>query len=485
MAAIPPVAAQPRLAADPGPPRPTARRWPRRLLIGTCIFLAVAVLAAGGGYAYLRWRLGQIHKVTLNDLAEDTGSVMNVLLVGSDSRDRLTGDLADQAGKNTVTGQRSDTIMVLHVDSKAQKAALLSIPRDLYVKIAGTTKSDRINASFASGGPQTLIETIKANLGIQINHYMEVDFVGFRNIVNTVGGVNVYVPAPARDTMSGLDIKEPGCIRFDGDVGLSWVRSRHYEYFESGKWRSDPTSDIGRIQRQQDFIRRMMRKAVSSGLSNPLTLNRLVGIGVKDVTIDSAMSTSDLLRVARRFKSLDPDTVDMLTLPTTDANIGGADVLKLNRDEAQGYIDRLNGVGQPASGAPEIHPRDVRVRILNGNGTEGAATKAAADFAVPGFNVADKGDADNFKYARTTIRYATGQKAKADLLVRYLQSGATTTEDSTLRTVDATVAVGADYRGLRAQPSPDDTASTAPATSSTTAPSGIPQPKGAPSQPSC
>jgi len=451
------------------------RRWP----------LTVAVVAAGSGYAYLRWRLGQINKVTLNDLAEDTGSVMNVLLVGSDSRDRLTGDLADQAGKNTVTGQRSDTIMVLHVDSQAQKAALLSIPRDLYVKIAGTTKSDRINASFASGGPQALIETIKANLGIQINHYMEVDFVGFRDIVNTVGGVSVYVPAPARDTMSGLDIKEPGCIRFDGDVGLSWVRSRHYEYFESGKWRSDPTSDIGRIQRQQDFIRRMMRKAVSSGLTNPLTLNRLVGIGVKDVTIDSAMSTSDLVRVARRFKSLDPDTVDMLTLPTTDANIGGADVLKLNQTEAQGYIDRLNGIGQTASGAPEIRPRDVRVRILNGNGTEGAATKAAADFAVPGFNVADKGDADNFKYAHTTIRYATGQKAKADLIARYLQSGATVTEDSTLRTVDATVAVGADYRGLRADPAPGDTASTAPATTATTASSGIPQPKGAPSQPSC
>jgi len=445
----------------------------------------VAVVAAGSGYAYLRWRLNQINKVTLPDLTEDKGSVMNVLLVGSDSRDRLTGDLADQAGKNLVTGQRSDTIMVLHVDSQAQKAALLSIPRDLYVKIAGTTKSDRINSSFSSGGPETLIQTIKDNLGIQINHYMEVDFVGFRDIVNTVGGVNVYVPAPARDTMSGLDIKEPGCIRFDGDVGLSWVRSRHYEYYESGKWREDPTSDIGRIQRQQDFIRRMMRKAVSSGLTNPLTLNRLVGIGVKDVTIDSAMSTSDLVRVARRFKSLDPDTVDMLTLPTTDANIGGAAVLKLNQGEAKSYIDRLNGIAQRPSGAPDIRPHDVRVRVLNGNGTEGAATKAAVDLAVPGFTVADKGDADNFKYAHTTIRYATGQKAKADLLARYLQSGATITEDTTLRTVDATVAVGADYRGVRAQPVPGDTASSAPATTVTTSPSGIPQPKGAPSQPSC
>jgi len=441
-------------------------------------------VTAGGAYVYLRWRLNQIHKVTLSDLTEDKGSVMNVLLVGSDSRDRLTGDLAQQAGKNEVSGQRSDTIMILHVDSKAQKAALLSIPRDLYVKIAGGTRSDRINSSFSSGGPKTLIQTIKDNLGIQVNHYMEVDFVGFRDIVNTVGGVSVYVPAPARDTMSGLDIKEPGCIRFDGDVGLSWVRSRHYEYFESGKWRTDPTSDLGRIQRQQDFIRRMMRKAVSSGLSNPLTLNRLVGIGVKDVTIDSSMSTSDLVRVARRFKSLNPDTVDMLTLPTTPVMIGGADVLKLNQVEAKAYIDRLNGQSAPASGGGEIRPGDVRVRVLNGNGTEGAAAKAGNDLEGPGFNVADQGDADNFKYAHTKIRYATGQKAKAELLARYLQSGATITEDKTLRTVDLTVAVGADYSGVRAQPTPG-AAPSVPATTATTTPSGVPQPKGAPSQPSC
>jgi len=449
-----------------------------------CIFLSIAVVTTGGAYAYLRWRLTQIHKLSLSDLTEDKGSVMNVLLVGSDSRARLTGDLAQQAGKDEVAGQRSDTIMILHVDSKAQKAALLSVPRDLYVKIAGGTKSDRINASFASGGPQTLIQTIKENLGIQINHYMEVDFVGFRDIVNTVGGVNVYVPAPARDAMSGLDIKEPGCIRFDGDVGLSWVRSRHYEYFESGKWRTDPTSDLGRIQRQQDFIRRMMRKAVSSGLTNPLTLNRLVGIGVKDVTIDSSMSTSDLVRVARRFKSLNPDTVDMLTLPTTPVMIGGADVLKLNQSEAKGYIDRLNGQGEPAPGGGDIRPGDVRVRVLNGNGTEGAAAKAGNDLEGPGFIVADQGDADSFKYAHTKIRYATGQKAKAELLARYLQSGATITEDKTLRTVDLTVAVGADYSGVRAQPTPD-APSAAPATTATTTPSGVPQPKGAPSQPSC
>jgi LCP family protein required for cell wall assembly len=457
------------------------------LAIGTCVFLTVALIGAAGGYAYLRWRLGQIHRVALTNLAQDKGSVMNVLLVGSDSRANLTGDLADQAGKNQVSGQRSDTIMVLHVDSHSQKAAILSIPRDLYVRVAGTNGSNRINASFASGGPQGLIQTIKDNLGISINHYMEVDFVGFRDIVNTVGGVKIYVPAPARDTMSGLDIKNPGCVSFNGDQALAWVRSRHYQYFESGRWRDDPTSDLGRIQRQQDFIRRMMKKAVASGISNPLTLNRLVGIGAKDVTLDSAMSTTDLVKVGRRFKSLNPDTVDMLTLPTTPVTIGGADVLRLNREQAQTYLDRLNGVSAPAPG--DVRPADVRVRILNGNGSEGAAAKAGSDLERAGFTVADRGDADNYRYGHTTIRYASGQKAKADVLARYLPSGATVREDTTLRTIDVALILGSDYAGVRDKPSASPSAAApaaAPSTSATTMPAtGIPQPKGAPVQPSC
>ncbi|MFN2608249.1 MAG: LCP family protein [Acidimicrobiales bacterium] len=468
-------------------PPPAGRRWPRRLAIGTCVLLTVALVAAGSGYAYFKWRLNQIHRVTLPNLASDKGAVMNVLLVGSDSRANLTGDLADQAGKNQVSGQRSDTIMVLHIDANAQKAAILSIPRDLYVRIAGGTKSDRINSSFASGGPSALVQTIKDNLGISINHYVEVDFVGFRDIVNTVGGVNVYVPAPARDAYSGLDIKNPGCIAFNGDTALAWVRSRHYEYYESGQWRTDPTSDLGRIQRQQDFIRRMMKKAVASGIGNPLTLNRLVGIGVKDVTIDSAMSTSDIVKVTRRFKSLNPDTVDMLTLPTTPVTIGGADVLKLNRADAQASLDRLNGVGaQPGTA---VRPGDVRVRVLNGNGSEGAAAKAGADLQRVGFTVADRGDADAFNYTHTTIRYASGQKAKADALAAYLPSGASEKEDATLRTIDLTLTVGTDYRGVRDTPAAGAGSGSEPSTTAsaptTKAPTGVPQPKGAPSTPSC
>jgi LCP family protein required for cell wall assembly len=454
-------------------------------MVGTAIFACVAVLLTAGGYVYVRWRLGQIQRVKDLPLAKDE-EVMNVLLVGSDSRARLEGDLADQAGKNEVTGQRSDTMMILHIDSVQKKAAILSIPRDLYVTIAGSTKSDRVNTSFSLGGPAGLIATIQDNLGVKLNHYMEVDFVGFRDIVNTVGGISIYVPAPARDAFSGLDIKTPGCISFDGDKALAWVRSRHYQYFEGGKWREDPRSDLGRIQRQQDFIRRMLKKAVSTGLTNPLALNRLIGIGVKDVTIDDQMSTSDMVTLGKKFKSLNPDTVDMLTLPTTAVTIGGADVLKLNKEEAQPFLDRINGLEPPPEPGAGALPRpgEVRVRILNGNGSEGGASRAREALQKPGFNVADTGDADKYSYRQSIIRYAPGQLPKAQLLQSYLEAGAGAKleEDKTLKTIDLTLVMGSDYTGIRTTP----TATPSPEPPTTVpAESPVPEPKGAPAHPSC
>jgi len=457
------------------------------------VFVAVAVVAAGFGYGYVRYRLGQIHRIRIPGLtADDSAKPMNVLLVGSDSRARLSGKDAAQAGKGQVQGERSDTIMVLHIDPHQQKAAILSIPRDLYVPIAGTNRSDRVNVAYSLGGPKQLISTISSNLHIQINHYVEVDFVGFKDIVSAVGGVSLYLPAPTRDLYSGLAIPKAGCVSLNGGDALAWVRSRHYQYFESGRWRDDPRSDLGRIQRQQDFIRRMMKKAVSTGLTNPIQLNRLIGIGVKDVSIDSSLSTTDIVRLAKRFRSLNPDSVEPLTLPTTPVKINGADVLRVKQPDAQGFIDRINGlapdaaVGGKGATVESVRPSAVRVRVLNGNGADGSASTAASALQEPGFLVADKGDADSFHYAHSVIRYAPGALAKAQLLERYLSAGAQLKADSTLRTADVALVVGVDYTGVRSQPLPPANDKTA-TTTGTTLPqlTPVPAPRGAAAQPSC
>ena len=417
------------------------------------------MLLVGSSYFYFRHQLSRLTKLNIPGLAsdDDTGSVMNVLMVGSDSRENTSGYIADATGKGDegTTGQRSDTIMILHVDPTQQKAAIMSIPRDLYVSIPGNGK-DKVNAAFSAGGPQLLIRTIKEALGIEINHYVEVDFTGFERIVDTIGGVKVYTDYPARDEMTGLDLPLAGCNEVDGYQALAFVRSRYYETYERGRWVTGANSDIDRIARQQDFIRRIMKKAVSSGLGNPLTLNRLISIGVSNVRVDQAMSTKDITTLAKRFRSIDPDTVDMLTLPTSDGVAGDAAVPLLDTRRAQEFIDRLNGIKAPPPPASSaaVKPADVAVAVLNGNGGDAVASTTAASLSQAGFRVASTGNALSYDFAQTIVRYAPGQQAKGALLRSSLVAGASLEEDKTLAGSDVALVVGLDYNGLKTTATP-------------------------------
>jgi len=442
-----------------------------RVRNGVIILLVVCIGLAGSGYLYLRYQLARINKVSIPGLVTDgAASVMNVLLVGSDSRENVEGDLVDATGKGQAgtAGQRSDTIMVLHIDPNQQKATILSIPRDLYLPIAGTSGKDKINAAFSLGGAQKLVETIQQNLGIEINPYAEIDFAGFERAVNTIGGVKVYVDAPARDSNTGLDIPVAGCSQLDGFQALAFVRSRYYETYERGQWVHGSNSDIDRITRQQEFIRRILKKSVSSGLSNPLTLNRLIGIGVANIKVDQAMSTKDITTLARKFRSLDADSVEMLTLPTTDSYAGSAAIELLDKEKAYEYIDRLNGKTPPPV---TVQPADVSVRVLNGNGIEGSAAKAGTSLQQLGFRIAETTSADNYGYPETVIRYSPGAQAQADLLHGYLSGGAKLERDATLATSGVVLVLGADYSGVRVPVvAPSTSGPTTPAAPVTTAP---------------
>ena len=435
-----------------------ARR--RRAIIGFTFFTAACVFLTGTSYLYLQHKLGQIQRVTLPGLVEDQpGEVMNVLLVGSDSRDRLEGADALQAGKGKedVNGQRSDTIMVLHIDPRQEQAAILSIPRDVVVPIAGTDLNDRVNAAFSLGGAEGLIATIQQSLGITINHYVEVDFVGFKDIVDAVGGVEIYLPRWARDFTSGLDLPKIGCVEINGSQGLAFVRSRHYEELVDGAWVTDPTGDFGRIHRQQDFIRRMLKKALSAGITNPIQLNRLIGIGINDVKVDQTLSTKDVALLARRFNDLDPDKVLQYTLPAEPAFIDGKSAMRLMESEAEPFIEFMNGnvsavqpvvTVPPTAPAAAVPPGDIDVRVLNGIGTAGAAGNASTALKSAGYRVSGTGDSP--KVARTTIRHPAAALAKAQTLQAALTSGAELSVDEDVTGGGVVLVLGADYAGLRA-----------------------------------
>ena len=454
---------------DPSRPR---RRWRHRLLIAFNILLATIIIAGVGSYGYTRWRFDQIRKLDFGSvLRGDDGpkAPMNVLLVGSDSRAALAPGQAKSYGSAAeVTGQRSDTIMILHIDPKAQRAAILSLPRDLWVTIAEINTKQRINTAF-DAGPARLIKTINNDFGIPIDHYVEVDFDGFKGMVDAVGGVQVRFDAPARDKMSGLNVPNAGCVALSGDQALAYVRSRHYESYERGRWVTDPRSDFSRIDRQQDFIRRMLRKAIRNGARNPVTLNSLISNGVKNVTIDKGFSLNDITRLGRRFQSLDPSQVEMMTLPTKAANVGGADVLLPKEPDAKQTIDRfLNGPPKPVDKgkASAIPPSSISIRVLNGSSVSGQANDAGGELKDIGFVVTSTG---NYRSgaSKTVIRYGNGQKDKAEVLAAYVNGDVDIVQDSTIRGVDLLLITGSNFSGISKPDAPKASTTTAPSSKST------------------
>ncbi|MGH9182070.1 MAG: LCP family protein, partial [Acidimicrobiales bacterium] len=461
------------------------RRWPRRLLIGANVFVALCVVVVGSGYGYIRWQYGRVDKIPFacdvlrNCGDDDPGLPMNVLLVGSDSRTEISAEEAERFGSTRlVGGQRSDTIIVVHVDPAAERAAMLSIPRDLLVPIAGSDDPvpRQINRAFEKG-PEVLIATIRQSLGIEIDHYAQVDFNGFRGIVNALGGVEFYFPAPARDRQTGLNIPEAGCTELDGDAALNFVRSREYQSMEDGRWRTDPTADIGRIERQQDFIRVVLRKASREG-RNLLTLNSLLSSAVNNLKVDSAFSTKDIRRLAGRFRSLEPDAVEILSLPTVPAGPR----LRLKQPDAAAVIDRFSGRSPAADDGerPQVVPGTVRVLVLNGSGVKGQAATAAEALRRANFGVAGTGNGASVGAAPTVIVYAPGQQDKAALLATFVDGGADVREDRSLKGGNLVLTTGSSFNGILLPPEERPPTTAAP---TTTGPAVTTSPSMAPAEP--
>jgi LCP family protein required for cell wall assembly len=297
------------------------------LLAVVTVVLILCVWAVAGGYFYVRGKLDKIPRIAVSGLQPaDAGDPQNILVVGSDSRANESAEAAEHFGTAAdVTGQRSDTIVLLHVDPRTSNAALLSIPRDFFVPIAGTGTSNRINAAFDKG-PSALVATINQNFGIAVNHYVQEDFSGLQGLTDAVGGVCMNFQHPVRDSSptgrgseTGLAISATGPHVLNGVEALAFVRSRYYQYLDKGIWRAEGTGDIGRIERQHEFVRALASKAIHTAL-NPFKVGRVLDRAVKTVTVDSTFTSSVILRMGIKLRSLHPAGVPSFTLPYQEAN---------------------------------------------------------------------------------------------------------------------------------------------------------------------
>jgi LCP family protein required for cell wall assembly len=307
-------------------------RW-RWVLAAMPVLLVLALI---GGYLWANSVFSRIDRVETEGALSGggLGSGTNYLLVGSDSREAIEGSQPGITDGEFPGGQRSDTMLILHTGGDGTK--LMSVPRDLYVEIADTGESGKINGAF-NGGPPRLIRTISENLDIPIHRYVEVDFVSFAGLVDSLGGITIDFEHPAYDESTGLFIPESGPVELNGEQALQYVRSRHYVEVINGEDVEDPTADLGRIERQQAFLQAVFAKLGDT--KNPITLARTLSSTADGLRIDDEMSLWDAMRLAWTLRGgLNPET---LVLPTTsDSNESGS-VLILNDAEAEPVLDQL------------------------------------------------------------------------------------------------------------------------------------------------
>ena len=312
--------------------------------------IVVIVLAGGlaaGEYGYVEWKLSQITSVKCHFCkVTPAGTPFNVLVVGSDSRSGDTGSAAKSFGSaSQVGGQRSDTIKIIHVDPAAGTAKVLSIPRDTFVSLSGMSASsqlstkNKINTAF-DDGIEPLVQTIQNTLGIPINHFVTIDFSGAISLVNSVGTISLDFPYPVRDddlgnNNSGLQITHPGCQAVSGSMALALARSRYYQYYENGSWHGDPSSDLGRIERQNIVISAIIDKA--KGDLNPIDLNRVLGAVVGDISKDPQLSGNALVSLATQYHAFSGSSLETWTLPTTGVaagSFGAVEVVQVAQAQA-------------------------------------------------------------------------------------------------------------------------------------------------------
>ncbi|MGY2085610.1 LCP family protein [Blastococcus sp. SYSU DS0539] len=421
------------------------------------------LLLAGSGWG---WYLGQVADATVNrtdaipadgnEDSGDAGEAMNLLLVGNDSRSSLTDEQLAEFNAGTDSGVNTDTMILVHVPADGSRASFVSFPRDSWVEIPGYGP-DKLNAAYAYGyadaeggdeaarqaaGAQLLVRTISRLTGLHIDHYAEVDLLGFFELSSVVGGVEVNLCEAVDDREWSGAFFPAGPQTISGADALKFVRQRH----------GLPGGDFDRIVRQQVFIAGVLRKMLSEDVLLDLAKQReLVQAAAESLTVDEDL---DLLQLAEQMQSVTTGSIEFQTVPNLGIDReGSASIVRLeDTDTLRRFFAELSAA--PEEAAPEdaapptaADPSEVSVAVFNGSGTSGLAAEAQADLEADGFTVVSTGNADSADYGQTEIRHAAGDEALAASVAAAVPGAVTTAvDDATPGTVQ--LVLGADFNGI-------------------------------------
>jgi LCP family protein required for cell wall assembly len=282
-------------------------------------------------------------------LSPPSDGVENFLLVGSDSRasaDPTDEDFATVGTEEANPGMRSDTLILVRYDTKAKQVSMMSIPRDLWVRMSDNDKFAKVNAAYQRGA-DVLVRTVQRALNVPIHHYVEINFSGFKQIVDSIGGVHVCVPRASRDKATGFHIGRKACKLQLGVEALSYARARHFEEKIDGVWRLEGTGDVGRGTRQRAFMSMLAKDAAIYLTQHPLDAHNVLKAFAAAVSVDERL---DLIDLARKLRPIGEGTAISYALPVSDGWAGSNFVFRLAND-APPLLAYFAGLGPaPAAG---------------------------------------------------------------------------------------------------------------------------------------
>ncbi|GII69986.1 hypothetical protein Sme01_24620 [Sphaerisporangium melleum] len=393
----------------PPPPHGGGDRRMRLLAYVSVALTGVLVLLALTGYTLYRNVLGEVRTedvagdLNANRPVNATGA-LNVLVVGSDSR---AGDNKKYGQHMGDLGERTDTIILMHVSPNRDKATLISFPRDSMVQIpscrnarTGATmppRLDMINSAFNEGSMACTINTIEANTKIRIDHFIKVDFTGFKAIVDALEGIQICVPHAVDDRQAKLHLAA-GKQTVKGETALAYVRARHS---------LGDGSDISRIKRQQIFLSQVVKKATSGDtLTDPVKLLALIRAAAHSIVTDPQLDVDTMFQIGQSARSLTAKGIKFVTVPwqpyPEDKNRvqwkqpdAGKMFESLRTDVEVTPSAKPSAAASTGPAKPAIKPGQVRIQVLNGTNTAGKAREVAEALAAQGFKVTQVGDARN------------------------------------------------------------------------------------------
>ena len=367
-------------------------------------------------------------------------NVCNFLVLGSDSREGLSEEEEEVFGSSeNVVGERADTIIVVNVNPALKRTVILHVPRDLLVEIPGRGE-DKINSAFKDG-PNVMVQAIEELTGLQINHYVHVNFVGFQRLVDALGGVPICIDRPMTDRVAGLYLPDAGCYRLRGRQALAFVRARHVE--------GDVIPDFSRIARQQQFIRAVIQKALS--VSAVFRLPALVRAAEDNLVRDENLSLFSLQDLTRRLASVGQEGVEFRVVPAVPVEIGGISYVQAVQPKARLLFDRirkgapLGSFGKAEASTP-ISPANITVRVYDAD-SGGQAEEVTGYLERSGFVVLPLEEAPPY-LTETKLYYGEGFGKHLAVVSSYLPNVPVLFDTTPIAGSDVVVVVGPDFGGL-------------------------------------